>query len=201
MVNAIEMLTQLLDTVNLRLHHSADDLLPSELTARAVTGVNTIGFIVWHMARSQDWAVNTAIRDLPEVVTREPWRYSSVAVAGIGTGFDSSEADEVARRVDLPDLLAYADAVHADSVEWLRTQSESLLDEIPDVAAHDARHAEYQTAGFRAEMDSGPEHDDAVGRKGGLPVWVFLTSGAVTHQHRHLGEVDLIKDAIRRGVS
>ena len=67
MVNAIEMLTQLLDTVNLRLHHSADDLLPSELTARAVTGVNTIGFIVWHMARSQDWAVNTAIRDLPEI--------------------------------------------------------------------------------------------------------------------------------------
>ena len=102
MVNAIEMLTQLLDTVNLRLHHSADDLLPSELTARALTGVNTIGFIVWHMARSQDWAVNTAIRDLPEVVTREPWRHSSVAVAGIGTGFDSSEADEVARRVDLP---------------------------------------------------------------------------------------------------
>src|SRR2546422_5014927 len=92
------MLTQLLDTVNLRLHHSADDLLPSELTARALTGVNTIGFIVWHMGRSQDWAVNTAIRDLPEVVTREPWRHSSVAVAGIGTGFDSSEADEVARR-------------------------------------------------------------------------------------------------------
>jgi hypothetical protein len=50
-------------------------------------------------------------------------------------------------------------------------------------------------------MGSGPEHDDAVGRKGGLPIWVFLTSVAVTHLHRHLGEVDLIKDVIRRGVS
>src|SRR3989441_1893885 len=137
------MLTQLLDTVNLRLHHSADDLLPSELTARALTGVNTIGFIVWHMARSQDWAVNTAIRDLPEVVTREPWRHSSVAVAGIGTGIDSSRADDVARRGVPPDLLAYAGAVHADSVEWLRTQSESPLDEIPDGAAHYARQAGY----------------------------------------------------------
>src|SRR2546422_5782484 len=110
------MLTQLLDTVNLRLHHSADDLLPSELTARALTGVNTIGFIVWHMGRSQDWAVNTAIRDLPEVVTREPWRHSSVAVAGIGTGFDSIEADEVARRGDLPGPLSFAHAVYHDSV-------------------------------------------------------------------------------------
>src|SRR2546422_11494463 len=100
------MLTQLLDTVNLRLHHSADDLLPSELTARALTGVNTIGFIVWHMARSQDWAVNTAIRDLPEVVTREPWRHSSVAGAGIGTGVDSSEADEGARGGGPPDPVS-----------------------------------------------------------------------------------------------
>jgi hypothetical protein len=200
-VNAIQMLTQLLDTVNLRLHHSAGDLAPAELTLPAVTGANPIGFIVWHMARSQDWAVNTAIRDVPEVVTRAPWRDSSVAVAGIGTGFDHADAEDVARRVNLLDLLAYADAVHADSLAWLGTQIESVLDEIPDVAAHDAPHPEYQTPGFRAEMDSGPEHDDAVGRKGGLPVWVFLTSVAVTHLHRHLGEVDLIKDVIRRGVS
>jgi hypothetical protein len=192
------MLAQLLDTVNLRLHHSAGDLTPAELTGRAVTGANPLGFIVWHMARSQDWAVNTAIRNVPEVVTRAPWPDSSVAVAGIGTGFDHTDAEDVARRVNLQDLLAYADAVHADSIAWLRTQSEALLDEIPDVAAHDARHPEYQTEGFRAEMDSGPEHDDAVGRKGGLPVWVFLTSVAVTHLHRHLGEVDLIKDAMRR---
>jgi len=95
--------------------------------------------------------------------------------------------------------LAYADAVHDDALAWLRTVDEAILDDIPDVAAHDAPHPEYQTLGFRAEMDSGPEHDDAVGRKGGLPVWVFLTSVSVTHLHRHLGEVDLVKDLLRRG--
>ena len=73
----------------------------------------------------------------------------------------------------------------------------ALLDEIPDAAAHDAPHPEYQTSGFRAEMDGGPEHDDAVGRKGGLPAWVYLSSVAVTHLHRHLGEVDLIKAVLR----
>jgi DinB family protein len=200
-VTAIEVLIQQLDTVNIRFHHSAADLTPEELTARPVPGANPIGFILWHMARSQDWAVNAAIRDEPEVISRDHWRHTSLAVPGIGTGFTTDQAQQVASRVELAILLAYADAVHEDITAWLRTQGESLLDEIPDADAHDALHPEYQTAGFRAEMSSGPEHDDAVGRKGGLPAWVYLTSVAVTHLHRHLGEVDLLKDLLRRRVS
>jgi uncharacterized damage-inducible protein DinB len=199
-VNAIEMLIQQLDTVNIRLHHSAADLTPEELTARPVSGANPIGFILWHMARSQDWAVNTAIRDEPEVIARERWRHTPLAVPGMGTGFTADQSQQVASRVDREMLLAYADAVHEDITSWIRTQSESLLDQIPDAEAHDAPHPEYQTAGFRAEMSSGPEHDDAVGRKGGLPAWVFLTSVGITHLHRHLGEVDLLRDVLRRGV-
>lgn len=195
------MLVQQLETVNLRLHHSARGLTAVDLVGRPLAGVNPLGFTVWHMARSQDWAVNTAIRDTPEVITRPPWRGMRLAIAGIGTGFAPEAAAEVAGAVDLGELLDYADAVLADTIEWLGTLDESALDDIPDVAAHDARYPEYQTDGFRAEMDSGPEHDDAIGRKGGLPVWVFLTSVSVTHLHRHLGELDLIKDLLRRGAS
>ncbi len=200
-MDAVALLVQQLDTANLRLHHSARDLTPNELVARPLQGVNPIGFILWHMARSQDWAVNTAIRDVPEVITRQPWRESPIAVPGIGTGFDLNEASSVAGLIDLAVVLGYADAVHAEAVGWLGTLDEAALDGIPDVAAHDASHPEYQTRGFRAEMDSGPEHDDAFGRKGGLPVWVFLTSVSVTHLHRHLGEVDLVKDLMRRPLS
>jgi len=160
-------------------------------------GVNPIGFILWHMARSQDWAVNTAIRGEPELIKLEPWSWSILAHPGIGTGFTADEAQEVAREVDLKPLLAYADAVHQEVVGWLDSITEADLDAIPNVTAHDAPYPEYQTSGFQAEMDSGPEHDDAVADKGGLPVWIFLTSVAVTHLHRHLGEVDLIKDMLR----
>jgi hypothetical protein len=197
-VNAIDMLVQQFQTVNVRLHHSAIDLTPEELVARPLRGVNPIAFLVWHMARSQDWAVNTAIRDVPEVIKGKPWAGSSLAVPGIGTGFELKEAAIAAARFELADLLRYADAVHDHTLAWLRTVDETVLDHIPDVAAHDAPHREYQTAGFRAEMDSGPEHDDAVGRKGGLPVWVYLTSVSITHLHRHLGELDLVKDLLRR---
>ena len=197
-MNALGMLEQQLNTVNLRLHHSAQDLTPGELVARPIEGVNPIGFLIWHMARSQDWAVNTAIRDVPEVIKRRPWVSSPLAVPGMGTGFELEVAARAAAQFELADLLAYADAVHEDMLAWLRTADEEILDQIPDVGAHDAPHPEYQTPGFRTEMDSGPEHDDAVGRKGGLPVWVFLTSVSITHLHRHLGELDLLKDVLRR---
>lgn len=191
------MLRQQLHTVNLRLHHTAAGLTPEELVARPLPGVNPIGFILWHMARSQDWGVNTAVRGTPELIKRDPWRTSPLAHPGIGTGFDAAEAAGVAGTYELSELLAYADAVHAETVAWLDSVVESDLDAIPDVSAHDAPHPEYQTPGFRAEMDSGPEHDDAVADKGGLPVWIFLTSVSITHLHRHLGEVDLLKDLLR----
>jgi hypothetical protein len=197
-MDSIAMLRQQLHTVNLRLHHSAGDLTSAELTARPLPGVNPIGFILWHMARSQDWAVNTAIRGMPELIKREPWSWSNLAHPGMGTGFDATEAVEVAREVELKPLLAYADEVYREAAAWLESLTEADLDVIPDVSAHDAPHPEYQTPGFRAEMDSGPEHDDAVADKGGLPAWIFLTSVAVTHLHRHLGEVDLLKDLLRR---
>jgi hypothetical protein len=200
-VDAIGMLVQQLETVNLRLHHSARDLSRSELVARPLPGANPIAFLLWHMSRSQDWAVNTAVRDVPEVIKREPWVRSPLAVPGTGTGFELEEAARAAARIELPDLLSYADAVHADTAARLRTVDEAMLDHIPDVAAHDARHAEYQTPRFRAEMDSGPEHDNAVVRKGGLPVWIFLTSVSITHLHRHLGELDLVTDLLRRRLS
>jgi DinB superfamily len=200
-VDAIGLLVQQVQTVNLRLHHSAGDLTGEELVARPLEGVNPTGFLIWHMARSQDWAVNTAIRNVPEVIKREPWAGGRLAVPGIGTGFELEEAARAAARFELPALLSYADAVNDDMLAWLRTAGEAMLDHIPDVAAHDATHPEYQTPGFRAEMDSGPEHDDAVGRKGGLPAWIFLTSVSITHLHRHLGELDLVKDLLRRGAA
>lgn len=192
------MLRQQLQTVNLRLHHSAGDLTPQEMTAAPLAGVNPLGFILWHMARSQDWAVNTAVRGEPEVVRTSRWSNTPLAYPGMGTGFNADEAALIARTVALPEVIAYADDVHGRAIAWLDGIDEAYLDTIPDVAGHDAPHAEYQTAGFRAEMDGGPEHDDAMAEKGGLPVWIFLTSVAVTHLHRHLGEVDLLKDLLRR---
>ncbi len=71
-LNAIGMLVQQLETVNLRLHHVSKDVARALATAKAATRANPVGFLLWHMARSQDWAVQTAMRGVPEVVRRRP---------------------------------------------------------------------------------------------------------------------------------
>src|SRR5215469_18297995 len=119
-MKAIQMLAQQLHVVNLRLHHVAGDRRPADLTRRAAPGANAIGFILWHLVRSQDWAVSTAVRGVPEVVMNEPWsRQPSLTTPGIGTGFSPAEADRVAAGLDLDLLLAYADEVHGANLAWL----------------------------------------------------------------------------------
>jgi hypothetical protein len=192
LVNAIGMLVQQVETVNLRLHHVARAVTPELVTAAAASSANPVGFLLWHMPRSQDWAVHTAIRGVPEVAFRRPWsEMPGIAIPGMGTGFSRADADEVARRIDLTQVVAYADAVHSEVVAWVGRLQERDLDAVPDWATHCAGRPEYQTEGFLAEMDSGPEHDAAVGDVGGQPVWLYLTSVCVTHLHRHLGELDL----------
>jgi hypothetical protein len=186
------MLVQQLETVNLRIHHVAETLTPELMTASVNPTANPVGFLMWHMARTQDWAIHTAIRGVPEIAWSLPWsEMPGISTPGMGTGFSPDEARNLASTISLQNLVDYADAVSSAAIAWVRGLSETALDAIPDVAAHDAGIAAYQTPGFLAEMNSGPEHDEAVGDSGGQPVWLFLTSVSVTHLHRHLGEVDL----------
>ena len=186
------MLVEQLETVNVRFHHVAATLTPELMTASVhPTGKSRRLPHVAH-GRSQDWAVHTAIRGVPEVAWNAPWStMPGISTPGMGTGFSAAQARELASRIVLVELVDYADAVSSAAIEWVRTLSEGDLDTIPDVSAHDAGIPAYQTPGFLAEMSSGPEHDEAVGDTGGQPVWLFLTSVSVTHLHRHLGEVDL----------
>jgi hypothetical protein len=190
-VDAIGMLVQQLETVNLRLHHVAKNVTPDLMTSSVNPAANPVGFLMWHMARSQDWAIHTAIRGVPEIAWSHRWSGSAVSTPGIGTGFSPAAARDLASRLKLPELVDYADVVSSAAIDWVRGLNAQDLDAIPDVAAHDAGIAAYQTPEFLAEMDSGPEHDQAVGDTGGQPVWLFLTSVSVTHLHRHLGELDL----------
>ncbi len=108
-----------------------------------------------------------------------------IATPGMEAGFSPVEAAEVAGRIDLRQLLAYADAVNAEIISWVGGLREEDLDANPTW-----RHTMPACPSTR-RRDSGPERDQAVGDVGVQPVWLFLTSVCVTHLHRHLGELDL----------
>jgi hypothetical protein len=187
-MRAIEVLTKQINGVNSLYHEIADDLTESEWTARVFAGSNRLAFTLWHLPRTQDWAVQTVVRGVPEVIAATGWSgKGGLQTPGMGAGMTIEEADAIAATVSLPDVVAYADAVHRTVLEWLGSLEDADLDLVPDMAAHEAAFPEYQRAGFRAAVA------DLVGK----PVWRFVLGPCNGHPRGHLGELGILKQALR----
>ncbi len=191
-MDSLRMLHQQLETVNIRFHHVARSVTPELMVASVAPGANPIGFLLWHMARTQDWGINTVVRGIPEVIRQPRWADTPLsAVLGTGTGFGAQDVHTIAAGVELDQLMNYADAVHHSAVDWVARAREDDLDVMPAVDVQNAAYPEYQRREFLEELNSGPEHNAATEDTGGTPAWLYLTSVCVTHMHRHLGELDL----------
>src|SRR5947209_5067993 len=128
-MRATEVLTKQFNSLNGLYHEIADDLTESEWTARVFDGSNLLGFTLWHLPRTQDWAVQTAVRGVPEVIASTRWSgQGGLQTPGIGAGVTIEEADAIAATVSLPDVVAYADAVHRTVLEWLGSLEDADLD-------------------------------------------------------------------------
>jgi hypothetical protein len=187
-VNAMTLLAHQWTTVNAGLHSLARDLRPDEWTFRVAPGQNLLGFTLWHVPACQDWTVQTWVRNVPEVRDREPWRrWAELERLGMAFGISLDEADAVARGTTADDVLAYADAVLAENLGWLRSVTEAELGRVPDNRAHLSRHPAYRTAGYEAEVRS---------------MWSQPLGEVVTldagHGRAHLGEAALVKELARQ---
>lgn len=175
-------------SVNQILHDVAGDLDSRELTTRVLPSTNLIAFDLWHVARTQDWAVQTLARGVPEVIEQPQWQgRGRLATPGIGVGLSQSQADELGRAVALADILAYAAAVQQTIVEWLRTLPDEALDAHPDLPTHLERHPVYLEPAMRAEVPWMLEQP---------PLWRCLNP-ALGHVRDHLAAVDLLKRQLR----
>jgi hypothetical protein len=187
-MRATQLLERQFTSVNGILHELADDLTPAELTTRALDHTNLLAFDLWHVARVQDWALQTLVRGVPELIDEPRWRgRGHLATHGIGVGLTESQADDLARTLALADILEYADAVHQGIVAWLAGTDDADLDGQPDVPAHLARYPVYQEAAMRKEVPWMYEHPF---------VWRCLNP-ALGHNRDHLAEMDLLKRRLR----
>jgi DinB superfamily len=183
-----EYLVSQFTVVNDNLQEIAGDLTPDELVTRALPSTNLIGFDLWHIARTQDWAAQTMARGVSEVIEDARWQsLGSPSRTGIGVGMTEAEADTLARSIALPNLLAYADTVHQTIVTWLATLSDDDLDAQPDVPAHIARHSSYLSDVMRAEVPWMYQQP---------PMWRCLSPG-LGHVREHLAQIELLKHQLR----
>lgn len=136
-MHATTLIQAQLNGVHQLFHAFADDLTKTEWTNSALPGTNLLGFTLWHMVRTRDWAVQTAIQGVPEVIAGERWAgWSRLAMAGIGAGITLEQANEVGRSISQADVLTYADFVHSAIQSWLSSLSNDDLDTVPDMEAH-----------------------------------------------------------------
>jgi len=96
-------------------------------------GLNSIAWLIWHMARCED-ALNVLLAGRPQVLDDENWLpRMHLAVRDVGTGMGDDEVSDVSVRLDLAALRDYYAAVGRRTVEVVRSLPPQGWDELPDL--------------------------------------------------------------------
>ncbi|MFJ7151372.1 DinB family protein [Streptomyces sp. NPDC100445] len=114
-------------------HAVLDGLGPDGLHHRPAPDANTIAWLVWHLTRVQDDHVADAF-GLDQVWLSQDWeKRFGLGLPRHDTGYGHSAADVAKVRVESADLLTgYHDAVHAQTLDALRSLAAKDLERVVD---------------------------------------------------------------------
>ena len=127
-----DFILNMLDRVQNALTAAVNGLSHKELTWRPGAEANSIGFILWHQMRCEDIFVQSMIQRKPQVWVSEKW-YEKLNLSensqDVGYGYT---AEQVAAFPvpELNDLLGYAKATRARTVEYLKAIAADKLDQV-----------------------------------------------------------------------
>jgi hypothetical protein len=148
-------------------------------------GVNSIAWVLWHMARVEDSGLNRFVADCPQVLEEGawmqkmnlPWRHN-------GGGMNFAEVEDLSQRIHLPALHDYSLAV--------RVRTQSIVSQITLAGLDEVLTQE------RARMimiDEGLAHSNAAELAKWYTGWskgrCLMTFG-LTHPNQHIGEMGVI---------
>jgi uncharacterized damage-inducible protein DinB len=133
-MSSAELLVDGFERVRQATRAAVEGLGAEQLAVRLDPGANSIGWLVWHLLRVQDSHVAEAA-GLPEVWS-DGWadRFAlPLPVSDTGYGYTSD--DVAAVRVASADLLTgYLEAVHAQTVAWVRDLGDDDLARVVDTS-------------------------------------------------------------------
>jgi len=75
-----------------------DDLSPDQMRIRPGEGLNSLVWLLWHMARTEDVAINVVVAGSDQVLDAEWTRRMNVPWRIIGTGMTDSEVGDLTAR-------------------------------------------------------------------------------------------------------
>jgi hypothetical protein len=169
-------------------------LTESEMRARPVKDVNSIVWLLWHMARTEDVAVNLVITAGRQVLDDEWARRMKIRWRTQGTGMTSAEVDEMTTHADVAALVGYRTAVGFRTRDVVRAMRPEAWDEIigfADTSRAAAAGAFEATAPWVAGTGYTPWQ--------GVSRAAQLAGSALRHNALHLGEAITIRSLARPG--
>lgn len=167
-------------------------LTAEQLRCRPTPQHNSMAWLVWHIARREDVAVNAVLRGAEEVLDCDQWtRRLRVASRHIGTDATTGEVDAISRTIDLEALLAYRAAVGVETRTWAAVLDFAELNkQVTPEAAHRAA-AKCDLAEAAGWVESYWGNLEWTGSS-------FLAWLAVEHSWFHLGEMGVIRNLLLR---
>jgi len=110
-----------------------DDPSPAQYRT-VVPNHNSIAWIVWHIARGEDWTIQTILQGREQLLTRAGWdRQMGVTEPGFGGGMERAEMIALSEQIDLDALRGYYRAVTEATLAYMRTFDFDTLDAPLDV--------------------------------------------------------------------
>ena len=100
---------------------------------RADGGGSSITFLLWHIARHHDLAVNAVVRGIDPLLAA--WQ-ERVGCHGMAPGMALAEAEDraITEQLDPEGVVGYHEAVGAATAAWLAELDLATLDDVPDAA-------------------------------------------------------------------
>jgi len=163
-------------------------LSEEHMRQRPREGLNSIVWLLWHMARTEDVAVNLVVAARPQVLDEAWARRMNIPRPDMGTGMTAGEVATLSERADVAEVRRYRSAVGVRTREVIQTLPAGAWDEILNLA---------DTTRAAAVGAFGP-NDEWVEDVGHRP-WQGHTRGhqlgqtAIRHNTAHIGEAVTIR--------
>ncbi|HEU4369852.1 MAG TPA: DinB family protein [Methylomirabilota bacterium] len=163
-------------------------LSEDQMRVRPRPGLNSIVWLLWHMARTEDVAVNLVVAARAQVFDGAWARRMNVARPDMGTGMTVDEVAELSERADVAGVRAYRSAVGARTREAVGALPPAAWDEILTLE-DTARAADAGAFGPNDLWIDGIGHPPWQGHARGDQ----LGGTAIRHNAGHIGEAVTVR--------
>jgi len=128
-MNARDFILERHEAAHRNLMTFLEPLTEEQIRCRPHDSLNSIIWLLWHVARCEDAYVNRLVTDRPQVFDEGNWgERMHLPRRDLGIGMPSEEVTEISERIDFVALKAYITAVAARTVEVVESLNFDELD-------------------------------------------------------------------------